>query len=365
MTSARPFCLALLAAACCSCAGAPSATARAWPEADALFRHDVDGVDDGGERPRFLGADSAYAAPLPGGRVLWLFGDTFVSTAPPPAGDPRAGSRMVRNSVAVMNGRDPSAATTSIRFFFGAGADGPASFFPDAGDGWTWPGTPALVRDPATATDKLLLFLWKMAPSDGGLGFALDHTEAVLVENPADVPPAWRTVPVPVADAVDGFRLGTGGALVDGDTLFLLAAREPGDHEMALFSVPAADAARGDLSALALKGDAGFRGQTELSLTHAAGAFEVVDVDGFGQAPIELRTVSSLSAPSFSAPAVVYREPEIDRDGVLLYSAKAHPELSGADLVVTYCSNHTDFATLTSDPSLYFPRFVRITLEKR
>jgi hypothetical protein len=31
-------------------------------------------------------------------------------------------------------------------------------------------------------------------------------------------------------------------------------------------------------------------------------------------------------------------------------------------MVVTYVSNSTDFGTLVADTSLYFPRFVRVTL---
>ncbi len=44
----------------------------------------------------------------------------------------------------------------------------------------------------------------------------------------------------------------------------------------------------------------------------------------------------------------------------LVYAAKSHPELTGAEYVVTYASNSTDFATLVNDLSLYFPRFVKI-----
>ena len=41
-----------------------------WPEADSLFRSD----------PLWLGADAAFSVDLGRGRVLWLFGDSFVAS---------------------------------------------------------------------------------------------------------------------------------------------------------------------------------------------------------------------------------------------------------------------------------------------
>ncbi|MBL9100767.1 MAG: hypothetical protein JNL82_07410 [Myxococcales bacterium] len=38
------------------------------------------------------------------------------------------------------------------------------------------------------------------------------------------------------------------------------------------------------------------------------------------------------------------------------------PELTGADLVLTYVANSLEFADLFNNMALYFPRFVRATL---
>src|SRR5262245_28716220 len=71
-----------LAAACAAPAPPAPATAPAvaaqapdvapWPEAAARFRS---------QGSSWLGADSAYSVDLRSGRVLWLFGDTFVDPA--------------------------------------------------------------------------------------------------------------------------------------------------------------------------------------------------------------------------------------------------------------------------------------------
>ena len=78
-------------------------TAQPWPEADALFHRD----------PRWLGADGASSVDLGAGRVLWLFDDTFVATC---ASGDRSQATMVRNTVAIQTGYDPSRATIAFRW---------------------------------------------------------------------------------------------------------------------------------------------------------------------------------------------------------------------------------------------------------
>ena len=53
--------------------------------------------------------------------------------------------------------------------------------------------------------------------------------------------------------------------------------------------------------------------------------------------------------------------PESQLQDAFVYAGKAHPELIGADLVATYAANSFDFSELVADPSLYYPRFVRVS----
>jgi hypothetical protein len=43
------------------------------------------------------------------------------------------------------------------------------------------------------------------------------------------------------------------------------------------------------------------------------------------------------------------------------YGGKSHPEIFGADLVVTYTAIGSD-ERLVTDRSIYYPRFVRVSL---
>ena len=89
----RVAALVSVIANCCPC-GDYETSAQRDEEADALFHQD----------PRWLGGDAAYSIDLGDDRTLWLFGDSFIATSPALT---RRESTLVRNSVAVMTGRDP------------------------------------------------------------------------------------------------------------------------------------------------------------------------------------------------------------------------------------------------------------------
>jgi hypothetical protein len=57
---------------------------------------------------------------------------------------------------------------------------------------------------------------------------------------------------------------------------------------------------------------------------------------------------------------MIYRPVEYNRPNVMLYAAKAHPQLTGADLVLTYATNTFQFSEHLSDSLIYYPRFVRL-----
>jgi Domain of unknown function (DUF4185) len=363
---------ALLAAALtASCHGpAPSClspAARAstgWAGAEALFRGDAS----------WLGGDVAGSVDLGQGRVLWLFGDSFVS---PGASGSRRGAPMARNTVAVEHGYDPSHAT--IDFHYRRDASGaPSAFFPaPAGDAWYWPGPGVRLGD------VLVVFLWRVHASPGdALGFVNDSPAVALVANPDDPPDAWHIRTEPLPKNPWGVFLGTGAALVHEGHLYLASCVEPGNHDVYLARWPLAEAARGSFGDPEWATDAhgGFtrqsqlatapirlfdQGHTELSvhLDPATGRFVEVQQLGFPRGDVVMRTAPRLEGP-WSAPRVVYHPPEAQCSGVLTYAAKAHPELRSPSLsgavAVTYATNNFDFAALVDDASLYFPRFVKL-----
>jgi hypothetical protein len=343
-------------AACRPAAGPLSVKAAAWPAADALFRRD----------PRWLGADAAFSVVLEENRILWLFGDTFVARTP---ARQRSQSTLVRNTVAVQSGRDPT--TAAISFFWRGTAEAPASFFPEEGGRWYWP------QHGIRLGRSLVVFLSQVAAAPGqGLGFRVTGWRAAMVDDASGSPARWQPRLLVPSRAPVGRVLGAGLSRV-GDHVLSLAVEEPGSHAGYLVRWRVQDLAAGRIDATewwaaeagwvagaerarAVLADAG----PESSLHFDARLRHWVHVrtQGFGASTIVVSFAPEPQGP-WTAPRSVFRPEESDRR-LLVYAAKAHPGLSGADLVVTYASNALDFRRVVQDSSIYFPRFVRLTISE-
>jgi hypothetical protein len=343
--------IALCALAGCR-ANAPARPGVQWSEADALFH----------KSPAWLGSDAAYSVPLSANRTLWLFGDTFVATS---AANVRKESKMVRNTVAIQTGADPT--TASIAFDWAAG---PGSFFPDTADRWLWPLHGIRVEN------TLVLFFSNVKATPGvGLGFAGDGWRAAIIDNPDAAPADWHVKMFTPTAAPAGLTVGT-AVVAEGDFVFALSASESGDHAGFLARWRAADLSEGKVEAIEWwNGSAFSTSGTPAKVMENAGPecslhfdsrlkkFVHVRSDGFGKTTIVTSFADRPQGP-WTAPSHVFSPPENMRDQAFVYAAKAHPELSaGGDLVVTYASNtFADFSVLVNDPTLYFPRFVRVPL---
>jgi hypothetical protein len=354
LRGARP--IALLAAAC-TAPPAAAWRAEAWPAADALFRGD----------PRWRGSDAAYSVDLGQGRTLWLFGDTFVRPAGA-AGSGRQGCTMVRNSIAVQVGADPTAA--AIAFATGGTAAAPDSWFPQDGEVFHWPLAGLRHGDSAT------VFCTRVVNTPGeGLGFrAVGWTAFRLGSLDGPVAAITRE---PLAPFAAPFPVVVGTALVrHGAHVHAFALREPGDHAVFLLRWSEARFAAGELAAAEWH-DGGrwvsqrdlasapvpvlAEGAPEFTVHRAAdGTYVMVQSLGFGGSDLAVRTAPAPAGP-WREPRVVFRPAESDRPGLWTYAGKAHPQLhAGGALLATYASNAWDFARLVADEAVYFPRFVRL-----
>ena len=103
-------------------------------------------------------------------------------------------------------------------------------------------------------------------------------------------------------------------------------------------------------------------GQSELTIhaDEATKSFLGVQITGFGPADVSMRAAPNLTGP-WSKPRMIYRPSEYYRENVFIYAGKAHPHLTGADLILTYATNTFDFAEIRTDDMIYYPRFVRLT----
>jgi len=227
---------------------------------------------------------------------------------------------------------------------------------------------------------SLLLFLARVQRDEDpkSLGFRAVGWTARMVDNPDDPPSSWRMREL--AAPATSFAVVAGiSVLVEGEFLYAFGVREPGNHDVVLLRWPLSRARQGDLGDPqwwtgrggwvshrqlgSAEPTALLAGSTEFSVFHVPrlGGYLYVESHGFGASAIAVRTAPALTGP-WSDRRTVFRPPESGRERVLVYAGKAHPQLAGGDLVVTYASNSLDFMTLVQDTSLYYPRFVKLTI---
>lgn len=329
--------------------------AEPWPEADALF----------GTDPTWLGSDDAYSIDLGDGRVLWLFGDTFISTS---FLNTRRLATMIRNSVAVQTGYDPS--TASMAFYWRTDKGKPRSFFPEDDETWFWPGH-GVVLD-----GKLIIFLMATRSTAEGIGFEHTGWRAVSISHAERAPSEWQLKWLDTPDNAFGLIVSGSAMRIEG-FLYAFGVREP-EHTIHVVRWPVSEVVDDDLSRPEWWAGEGAgwvaqhdllespaplfaEGQTEFTVHYEPllDRFLEIQTVGFGKADLAFRLADSPTGP-WTPIEPFYRPQEWAMPRILIYAAKAHPHLVGADLVLTYATNTTPFARLVRRNDLYYPRFLRV-----
>lgn len=332
-----------------------SITATPWPEAAAVFRSDE----------RWLGGDGAYSIDLGGQRVLWLFGDSFVD----PAGKGRRDSAVVvRNSLAIQRGYDPSQA--SIKFYWGKKGQRPSSFFEETDSVWYWPGGGARLRD------ILLIFLMNIQPGDNDLGFESAGLSAVFIENPDSPPQKWHLTRLHIPKNDFNVVLGSASVFLSDEYLYAFGTQEM-SRNVYLVRWKISDVIKKDMTDMYWwsAGERAWVGCTEMKeeprplFTNGQMEFTVHYEPSIGRF-LQVQTIS-LADPRLGYRSAVeitgpwselepfFAPEQMGDPELLIYAGKAHHGLKGADLVFTYAVNATSISRLNKDMDIYYPVFVR------
>jgi hypothetical protein len=322
----------------------------------------------------WLGADGNYSIRVAPDRVLWFFSDTLVGRID---NGRRVDTRMINNSVGVQSG--PLGAET-IEFHYRKNDQGePQSMFrPDDPSHWEWLVGGTLVGG------KVHLFLWEFRKSrdPGVFGFEITGVNHVEIENPLAPPLDWNYSrrSLPFSELSDN-RITFGAAvLIHDEYVYVYGTREtPGrkhsPKQMILARVPSESIS--DHDSWEFRTQTGwsrdFR-EPALLVTGIASEYSVSYLPSHRQfvcishgdllsPKIQARFASDPAGP-WSEPVDLWTCPEpAAKKGYFAYSGKAHPEISAHnELLVTYAVNSFQFGDLFSDPSLYWPRFVRVKL---
>ena len=354
--SAAATMLALCAA--CTTPTPPAWEAEPWPVADALFQRDR----------RWLGGDAVYSVDLGGDRILWLFGDSFVATSDR---RDRREAVMVRNSLAVQQGRDPAHAAVSFQWRTGDGG-APGPYFADEGGLGFWPLHGIRIRG-----GPLFLFQTRVRNTPGqGLGFSIDGWRLLCIDEPDADPASWRWREVTLPKVPLSCVIGT-AVWRDGDHVVALGTQGNGPHRGLLCRIPLAEMRRGSASMQWWDGsrwiadpaapsfvldDAG----PECSLHRIGQTWLHVYSRGFGATTVAVHTAAEAVGP-WSAPCDVLTPPESREETPFVYAAKAHPALDVGPgwIAISYATNSFDFARLfgkSGQQQLYWPRFWRVRM---
>ncbi len=351
MAAARCLALALVLGALGCGEQAPSATGKLWPEADGLFHRDA----------RFVGGDGAYSVALGGDRVLWLFGDSFIARGEPRV---RANSKMVRNCVALQTGLDPSNAF--LQFYWPESDGEPQSFVAEDGARWFWP-----MHGIRTGESLLLFFERLNTPTGDPEGFESNAWTAFVVDDPDAAPSSWSLHVAQLPSASHDVLLGE-AVLRVGSYVYLYGTRGT-RHSIFVARLSAERVEAGDLSKPSWWTGADWStsgppvpvvgiGAPEFSVHYDVhvGRYLMVYTEGYGSTTLALRAADRPEGP-WTAPRDIIRPPESSEPDAFVYAGKAHPELSGAQLVATYVPSSFEDVPVADEDRLYFPHFVRVS----
>ena len=358
-----------------------NAGASQWPDANQLFERDV----------HWRGSDDAYSIQLGPNRVLWLFGDTLISSKDEIV--PRSPDyvKMPRNSVGIMHGLDP--ATASIDFYWGNknSADNPKSFFvnPDVDEtNWFWPGNGLMLPDGKTL---LLFFMNIKTDTTSPWGFAIAGWQAAKITNIEKSPDKWNIVWLKVSDySKYEIMLGSGGVMIDGDSLYAYGgnnAKIGNNIYLARWPLSVFNEGTPDLSTPEWRTGSGWfkeaeldgkgllpvmvwdKGQNEFTVNKLSNGTYVMVQTTYsntsgepGNSNLVCRVSKALTGP-WSEQRIIYenlyRVKPAPKD-LNIYAGKYHPELKGAEVIFTFASNTQSLATLWKWQNIYWPSFLKM-----
>lgn len=316
----------------------------------------------------WLGSDVAHSIPLPNGKVLWLFGDTFIGTVS--GGARQAGATFIHNSIGIQD--TTLTPPLGMIFYWGAGN---TAFFPHAN------GTPGAYYWPTSGIylgGKLFIFCYSVQ-LDGNIA----HTTLITISNPTDPPGLWvkTYADFGLGDNNIGFHTAVYaedgyvyymGAQSAGFTKNMVLARstaaalQAGGHSEILEywtnpgTGPAWTTTSSSLVTLFTPGNT----ESDIQYDPTLGLYFATTYDVWNP-PIYITTAPSLTGP-WSTPTAIYSVPEYSMVSfsIISYAARPHPEFSTqpGELLISYETN----ALGASDPlftqeglAIYHPRFIR------
>jgi Domain of unknown function (DUF4185) len=362
----------------------------------------------------WTGADCAGTVNLRDGRLLWLFGDTWIGSIRD--GKRLPGATMVNNSIAI-HPIDPTAPwkapdPASVRFAWGAANAGQPTAWaipvpknngePTANNAreWLWANGGGLLLERPQGTRRLLAFFFRVRTNPKGKGvwtFTVAGTTLVIVDQVAEPIDRWqmRVVDLPnwvqskaspskPADAEMTWGMATclnpETAHAKSPDLLIYGIRRSGFLNDGLILARAPAAAIDHFQAWQFyAGNNCWSNEAKAAKPIANGlvsefSVERLEIPGrptwilvqseplLGKR-IFVRMALKPEGP-WSARKTVATIPDVERNkSYFTYAAKGHADISRqGELLITYLVNSQEFGDLVRDTTIYHPKVLRLPL---
>lgn len=370
----------------------------------------------------WTGADVVQTISLEDGRILWLFGDTWIGSIQNNQHAP--GSYLVNNSIAISflsaSGTAHVPHEDRIRFLWGeeTGLGEPSAWIKPgllgsesilfsndriSPDTWYWPTGDGIVLPDENGRNRLVLFLSKIKRREGDYGvwgFIGAGGSVVVIDNYREDPSRWvvahsyhnpYAVEARHADpSNDRFETSWGMALVNGREcdqglngyLYIYGIREitSACKKMILARSPAGAPERFESwefftrdrtwssrlqDAYPLADNLVNEFSVDRITVGNKNVYVMIQSDGAFKNQIWLRTALRPEGP-WSGPALIYTATDaLNCKDCFAYAAKSHLCLSEpGELLVSYVINSSDFNILVNNTDIYRPRFIRVSLKQ-
>lgn len=343
-------------------------------------------------RQGWLGADGAYSVPLGGGRILWVFGDTF--TGPVGAKSRKQATGFIHNSIAIST--CSGLRNCSFQYYWrGKGTSSPKPMFSEGTKDWFWP------MDGFVYKGGLYLALMQMHATGqkGAFGFAYSGVQLACIRNYTAPPRQWT---------VRYQHLNTGGAAIPGVSIvvgegpngnpdpsnpkgadyayfFTLVRRKKSGQYMGLLRLPLSQLSRAGRPGNArweyLRANSTWGawpdtdtalphdnavvlspGATEMTVRYHKSTKQWIAVYPVGLAKSAHYSLSSSMTGPWGKSEKLYTYPEMQPSNpnytpnVFCYAAKEHIELERpGQIFITYACNSTRESEVIDNMGLYHP----------
>ena len=322
--------------------------------------------DNNANLPGWTGGDAASTAPLPDGRRLWIFSDTFmgdVDATSTASGSGRPFSAPIVSNSAVVE----EAETKSLRETLHTGTDTAPRAYIDPGasspPSWFWPGAGVVQGT------KLRLLVNKFhRTGPGPFNFAFDGTAVMSIRLPAlTLTRDPATLPVRVLGGVLWNHV-----LVQPDADYIYGTK---NHNLYVAKAPAGDLTKPwtyrtggggwssdpNRAAPIIKDGAGIDTQV-VQVNHSFVRLSVRGSSSSFSNVIQAYFSCSPAGPWTTSGTPIYTAPEGDGDGTIIYSSYIHPEtVHNGRMLANYSVNAAGDLNYQS-MHFYRPRFLRITI---